>query len=528
MKLGRTPTGFTVCPIPDLRVPIQDELQTRSPPASRSVLDCGSPEIVSKLEHFYRLYVQQGHMPKQIAPDHNVQFLFPPALEDWVAQDHPARFLREFVGQLDLGALGFRNPEPGAEGRPAYASTLLLTIWLFGYLHRIRSTRKLEIACREQLSLLWLTGMIQPDHNSLWRFWRDNKKALRAVFKRSAQLAVELGLVGFVLQALDGTKIQAASSGHTGWNKKSLEALVQALDRELDQTEAQIEQEGSPAAGPGYRLPESLADKQALRDKLRAGLEQMETIGREHHHPHESEARRMSCDGRNRFGYNAQAVVDDKAGVIVGAEVTNTENDSGLAVPMMQQAQENCGRQAAATVADSGYGNGKDIAQAAQAQMNLLVRPKGDGDAENKPYHAFNFRFEPQRDVVICPQNRELHYARDQKQKGQVVRIFRCDHYDCPVRSACTQDQRSRRFIEIWPHTVAVQAMRQKAKQTDATEQLRKRREVVERIFGHIKHHESWRRWTTRGLENVNAQWAMICCAFNLRLIFRKWSAPPA
>src|SRR5262249_48939616 len=171
---------------------------------------------------------------------------------------------------------------------------------------------------------------------------------------------------------------------------------------------------------------------------------------------------------------------------------------------------------------------GKDIVQAAEAKMNFLVRPNGDAAAENKPYHAFNFRFEPQRDVVICPQNQELYYARDMKQKGQVVRIFRCDHHDCPVRHACTKDQRSRRFIEIWPHTVAVQEMREKAKQPEAATQLRRRSEVVERVFGHIKQHDHWRRWTARGLENVNAQWAMLCCALNLRLIFRKWSVRPA
>src|ERR1700722_6600240 len=157
-------------------------------------------------------------MAQPIAADYGQQFLFPPALEDWVPADHPARFLRGFVDQLDLPALGFAMPT-ATEGRPPYAPSLLLKIWLYGYLHRIRSTRKLEVACREHLSLLWLAGCQQPDHNSLWRFWRDNKAGLRAVFKRSAQLALEAGLVGLVLQALDGTKLQAAASGHSGWNK---------------------------------------------------------------------------------------------------------------------------------------------------------------------------------------------------------------------------------------------------------------------------------------------------------------------
>jgi transposase len=466
-------------------------------------------------------------MAQPIAPDYSEQFLFPPALEDWVPSNHPARFLREFVDQLDLRALGFVIPA-AAEGRPPYAPSLLLKIWLFGYLHRIRSTRQLEVACREQMSLVWLCGLRQPDHNSLWRFWRDNKKALRAVFRRSAQLAVESGLVGFVLQAVDGTKIPAACSGHTGWNKARLEQLLQVLDRELDQAEAHLEQEDPPEAQSAYRLPAALEDKAALRQTIRAGLAQMEQIGRAHLHPAEPEARRMNCQGQNRFGYNAQAVADAQTGVIVAAEATNHENDAGLAVPMVQQAEQNCGQAAAATVADSGYASGPDIAQACAQAVNLLARPKGDAQAQAQPYHAHNFHYDAERDCVCCPQGNTLRYARTIQQKGQRVRIFRCERRACPVRGQCTKDQRARRFVEIWPHTLAVQAMRAKLKQPAAAGQLGKRRQIIERIFAQIKQHDQWRRWTVRGLEGVKTQWALLCCAVNLRILHRAWCARPA
>ena len=464
----------------------------------------------------------KGAMAKAIAPDYGQQFLFPPALEDWVPTDHPARFLREFVDQLDLAELGFVMPAV-VEGRPPYAPGLLLKIWLFGYLQRIRSTRKLEAACRENLSLLWLTGMLQPDHNSLWRFWRDNKKALREVFKRSARLAVEAGLVGLLLQALDGTKIQAVASGHSGWTKQRLQELLQALDAELAVAEQQIEQSGEPEPQSSYRLPQTLSDKQALREKVQSGLEQMKAIDREHLHPKEPEARRMSCDGKNRFGYNAQAVVDEQSGVIVAAQVLNQENDTGLAVPLMSQAEGNCGSAAAVTVADSGYGSGVDIAQAAEQEMNLLVQPAGDAAARAKRYHAHNFHYEAATDQVICPEGKALNFARPMRQKGQSVRIYRCEIDGCPVRASCTKDVRARRFVEIWPHTLAVQRMRARVRQPDAAAQLRRRGQVIERVFGQIKQHEGFRRWTVRGLEGVNAQWALICCAINLRALYRSW-----
>jgi transposase len=163
----------------------------------------------------------------------------------------PARFLREFVDQLDLPGLGFVIPA-AVEGRPPYAPSLLLKIWLYGYLNKVRSTRKLEAICNEHLSLVWLPGMIAPDHNSLWRFWRDNKKALREVFKQTVRVAVQTGCVGLALQAVDGTKIEAAASGYSGWNKEYMEKLLAALDEALAETEFKIAQENVDD-GPGYR-----------------------------------------------------------------------------------------------------------------------------------------------------------------------------------------------------------------------------------------------------------------------------------
>src|SRR5256714_6191173 len=154
-------------------------------------------------------------MPQPIAPDYGQQFLFPHALEDWVPKDHPVRFIREFVDQQDLGRLGFAMPN-SLEGRPPYAPGLLLKIWLYGYHHRLRSTRKLEAACRDQLPLLWLSGMIAPDHNSLWRFWRDNKKALRQLFKHSVQLGLKAGLGGLGVYKEQWGKIPAARSPPSG------------------------------------------------------------------------------------------------------------------------------------------------------------------------------------------------------------------------------------------------------------------------------------------------------------------------
>jgi transposase len=350
-------------------------------------------------------------MAQLIAPDYKQPFLFPPALEELVPSDHPARFLREFVDQLDLPSLGFAMPA-ASEGRPPYAPSLL-KIWLYGYMRRIRTLRSLEAACREELSLLWLTGFHQPDHNTLWRFWRDNRKALRKLFQSAAQLALKAGLVGLVLQAVDGTKIQAVASGRSGWSQEQMSKLLRALEKELEETESQIESEGEPPAAAAYRLPENLQDKQALHEVVKTGLAQLQVSGRKHYHPEEPEALRMSCDGKNRFGYNAQVVVDEKAGVIVAAEVIDQENDTGQLAPMVQQAAEVVSQPGAApvTVADSGYGAGTDIAKASECQFNVLVYPQEGQSSKDNPYHARYFRYEAEQQRVICPQGQELEFA---------------------------------------------------------------------------------------------------------------------
>lgn len=314
-------------------------------------------------------------MAQPIAPDYNQQFLFPQALEDWIPADHPARFLREFIDQLALVALGFA--QPAADGRPPYAPSRLLKIWLYGYFHRIRSTRKLEAACREHLGLLWLSGLIQPDHNSLWRFWRDHRPALRALFQQTVRLAVRTGAVGLVRQALDGTKIEAAASGYRGWSQPYMAKLLAQLDAALDQTEQKIAEESADGDTPGYRLPADLTQRQTLRDQIQTGLAQLAADGRQHYHPLEPEARRMKVGSTNRYAYNAQAVADAQEGIVVACAATRQESAAGHLAPLTQQARENLGVTAASTVtvADTGYGSGADLQAAAAQGLAVLVPP---------------------------------------------------------------------------------------------------------------------------------------------------------
>jgi transposase len=463
-------------------------------------------------------------MAQPIAPDYGQQFLFPPSLEDWVPQDHPARFLREFVDQLDLPNLGFAMPI-AVEGRPPYHPSLLLKIWLYGYFHRIRSTRKLEAACRDHLPLLWLCGLIAPDHNSLWRFWRDHKKVLRTIFKQTVQLAVHTGAVGFALQALDGTRVQAAGSGFKGWSKEYMEKLLGQLDGALEDIELKVVEENPPTAAPGYGLPEGLAQRKALREEIRKGLAQLRAEGRNHYHPVEPEARRMKVGDTNRYAYNAQAIADEKEKIIVACEATRQETDKGQIVPMIEQAKANLGPAATAqtvTVADAGYGSGADLQAAADQGYEVLAPPAEGRRAKEEPYTTQHFRIDPHTPRVTCPQGRQLDHEGQTIKGGQVVQRFRCHHQDCPVRAQCTRDPKGRQ-IEVWPHHAAVAAMREQLERPGIRAQWEQRSWIIEPRFAQLKQHDGFRRWTVWGLEGVRTQWSLLCATLNLRILYNRW-----
>jgi transposase len=464
-------------------------------------------------------------MSHEIRANYDQIDLLPQSLEDWVPGDHPARFIREFVDALDLGELGFRERE-SEEGRPSYAADLLLKVWLYGYLARIRSTRELERACREHLSLVWLTGRHAPDHNTLWRFWRENRGALREVFGAGVKVAAAQGLIGMICHAVDGTKIRAVASRRTVEHRKELEKALGRVEASITEMEAAVEAAEQEETGE-YRLPEGLQEAGKLRQAIRESLGKMREAKREHLHPQEPEARLMPCEGRQDPAYNAQAVVDAQAGIIVAETTVNAESDNAMLVPMLEEVEANVGEVAKETVADGGYCSAGQLGEAEARGYDVLVAPGAEtGGPKRGAYDSAKFEYEGERDEVICPQGKRLKFEGRENKGPQrpAVRSYRCLHYpQCPVRALCSRRRDGRR-IEVSPQRAAV--MRQREKRRDPAQQalLRQRKAIVEPVFATIKQAMGFRRWTVRGLENVRTQWALLCAAFNLKKMYKHWA----
>ena len=461
-------------------------------------------------------------MSKEIRADYTQQYLFPPSVEDWVPADHPARFIREFVDALDMDALGIERNE-GDEGRPHYAPDLLMKVWVYGYFSHIYSCRKLEKACMDSLSLVWLTGNNAPDHNTLWRFFKNNKKAIRKLFKQGVKIAADAGLVGMALHALDGTKIKSLASNRSGLHREDLEKALEALDATIDELEKQIERERGAEDDAQWRLPAQLCDTKKLREAVSQALSRMAGESRDHLHPVDEQARMMKCEGTISFAYNAQAMADAGSGLIVAQEVYNEENDAALLVPMLEEAAATLsGGTAEETLADGGYVSGAQIEEAREKEFEILlpVEPKNAG-----PYHTINFQYDEQRDVVVCPMGEALTFEREKEARhgGYMVRVYRCRcRGACPAASQCSRDKRGR-MIEISPHYAAMRAQLAKQRIEENRCKLKRRSGIIERVFAGAKEHMRFRRFTFHGLESVRAQWSLLCVAYNLKKMLLWW-----
>lgn len=473
-------------------------------------------------------------MSYEMRADYSQQWLFPPAVEDWVPADHPARFLRDCVDALDLGAEGF-TARTSVEGRPSFAADLLLKVWLYGYLNHIRTTRPLERACREHLSLVWLTGRHYPDHNTLWRFWRENRVPLRRVFTQVLQVAARCELVGMVLHAVDGTKIPAHASREGLRTRAELERVLAALDDRVEQGMAAIEAAEAAervCVDGAYCLPPELVDAAHRRERVRELLAVLATEQREKLTPHEPGAALMKTRGQGIVpSYNAQAVTDADSGLVVAAEVVTAPSDEAQLVPMLAAVQEQLGAVATDTVADGGYADPAQLAAAQERGYAVLVNLGAQrAPAEDTPgsaYHSARFQYDAPRDCCVCPRGEVLRLVQRRAARGHrdALRVYRCTVFaSCPVRWTCSRNKRGR-TIELSVHDSAVRAQRERQSDPHTRALLRRRSAVAEKTFGTIKAAMGFRRWTVGGLEAVRTQWALVCTAFNLQKLYSAWRA---
>ena len=466
-------------------------------------------------------------MGQEIFADRSQAWLLPPSLEDWVPAEHPARFVVDFVATQDLKALGFKQAH-ATLGAPRYANELLLGLWIYGYLQRVRTSRGIERACYGDVGFIWLAGLLKPDHNTLWRFLRDNEKAFKALFKQSVKLAARLELVGMVLHALDGTKIEVASSKKGAWHKEQMERRLARLDEAVEEMIAQTREAQHEQAGE-FPLPEALRDATARREEIKNALAQLDALEAKHYLPSEPEAALMKNDGRTEWSYNAQALVDAQSGLILAERLSNAPTDHQQLVPMLEEVTDNLGASAACTVADAGYHNGEQLARANAAGHTVLLNTPRDHKDADPAFHVTRFSYDVHTDTYTCPQGQTLRYLHtaskgEGREKARIYGGAPCAQ--CPLRERCTSYKKGRRITHN-PHHDTLVAQRHLREQPGNLEKLKRRGALIERIFGWAKQGLGLRRFSRRGLNAAQAQWSLACLAMNLKTLQRLGALPP-
>jgi transposase len=467
-------------------------------------------------------------MSNHITPEYNQQFLFPPCLEDFIAKDDPVKFLREFVDSIDLKKEGFIESEDNI-GRPSYSCNLLLKILLYGSYEGIKSFRKIERLCKRDVGMMWISGMNYPDHNSIWRFFKNNRNAIKSVYKQSVRIAIKNNLVGMILQVIDGTKIRADVNSKKKISQKRLEYLLDNLDEISEEIIEGMEEENPTESEESVaeRLDEDLQNRKKLREKIKSDLEELKSKGIKGKYPSDIDARTMMMkDGSYQAAYNCQVNVDSKKGIIVGAVVGQNSSDYPYLVEVLEETSENTDMETVElTIADKGYFSGDNLQKAEDKGYNVLVNipQSGSNHFINKEnlFHKNNFKYEKEKDIYICPNDKELTfrgYQRKRKKK-YVGKVYKCSDYGgCQFAKECNRNKNARQItINVFDEIIS----RKKKELEDPIkiELIRRRKEIVERVFGYIKRVFNYTRTTFRGLENMRAQWYLICTIINLRKI---------
>ena len=464
-------------------------------------------------------------------------WMLPPTLDELLPLNHPARFVGEFVGALDRGGWAELGVDIDGDvlGAPAYHPRALLSVWLYGFMTGVRSCRKLEVACRDQIPYLWLTGWQHPDHNTLWRFYRGHRQAMRKLFERTVRTAVAMELVDLAVQAVDGTKVVANASVNRSYDAEGLRGLLDRLERTIADLEAQNEAGEDVSA---VNLPEKLADKEVLREQVKQA---MADLGSQKRHKRinltDPEARLMKGRQGIVAGYNAQAMVsatkteEGTSGMLVTAvDVVDQANDNSLLAPMVEQSEETTGTKSQMTLADAGYFAASHLAECDRRGQQVVVSEARQRFLKD-PYHKDRFTYDEHSDSFTCPQGQTLAFVRIQHANGVPLRLYRASGavcQACPAFRACTKAREIGRSLAIGPHDAVLRRHRAWMSTSVAKEAYRLRKHLVEPVFGIIKEQQGARRFLLRGLTNVAAEWTMLATAFNLRTLWREWSSSRA
>jgi len=448
--------------------------------------------------------------------------LLPESLDDYVGPENPVRFIDAFVDGLDLTAAGFGRVQPKETGRPGYAPADLLKLYIYGYLNRVRSSRRLEAETHRNVEVIWLLRHLKPDFKTIADFRRDNRKAFRPVFREFVLLCRQFELFGRELLAVDGTRIKAVNNKDRNFTRASLAEFIRLADAKLDDYLQRLDSSDATEQAAGGSRVKNLAEKIAAVRERRARCQEMlvelERTGEDQISLTDPDSRAMAAHTHVAVGYNVQIAVDTKHKLIVEQQVTNQVLDMGLLTETAEPAKQILGVEQIAVVADRGYFKIEDIEACEKAGMEPYVpRPQRGPSVRAGLFRKDEFAYDPETDTVICPGGQRLSPYSSSVLRGlkKINYVNKQACRDCLLRSRCTNN--SFRSLSRMENEAVLDRMQARLAQRPGV--LAQRRETVEHPFGTIKQWMNQGAFLMRGLDKVRGEFSLTALAYNLRRV---------
>jgi transposase len=453
--------------------------------------------------------------------DRSQTTLFPECLDDWIDENNPVRVIDAFVDAIDLGELGFEGVVPEATGRPSYHPSVLLKLYIYGYLNRVQSSRRLEREAVRNVEVMWLTGRLVPDHKTIADFRKDNGAAIRKVCTRFVALCREMGLLSAASVAIDGSKFKAVNNRDRNFTRAKMErrrAQIEAsVARYLQQLDTADRQEPSDAISTKTtHLKEKIAKLGEEMKRLAVFEAQMLSAPDQQISLTDPDARSMATSGRGSgvVGYNVQVAVETEHHLIVAHEVTNVGSDRSQLAAMAKEAKATLQAERLDAIADRGYFNSEEILACEQAGIAVMLpKPMTSGAQAEGRFGKQDFVYMPEEDVYRCPAGEVLNYHYTNVENGLTLRRYwttACQ--TCSIKSQCTPAKERR--ITRWEHEHVLEAVQRRLDENPKA--MRQRRETVEHPFGTIKARMGATHFLMKTLPRVAGEMALHVLAYNL------------
>jgi transposase len=425
-----------------------------------------------------------------------------------------------------LHALGFAKARCADTGRPPYDPAALLKLYLYGYLHRVRSSRLLEAECHRNVEVLWLLGKLTPDFKTIADFRKDNLQPLKAVARQFTVLCRKLELFGGELLAIDGSKFAAVNARDQNFNAAKLQDLIARADARLAEYLAQLDTGDAAQAGPATLTHKELAAKiAALRDRQDWHKELLAQLDDEQKQVSvtDPDTRKLPTAHGTIVGYNAQLAVDAKHKLIAAEDVTNEGTDLHQLAGVALAAKANLELQKAEVLADAGYYNAAEVSRCTEHGLTPFV-PKSDTSANTARglYGKSQFQYDAVKDVYVCPAGGTLTYRFATYELGRELKYYRAKGcQDCALKSRCTRN-RANRTITREANEHLMEAMAARMRQQPRKFKLRKT--LAEHPFGTIKRWFGYTHFLLKGLAKVRCEWSLTTLAYNLKRVLNLMS----